>query len=154
MGQHNLLTGADLHESKGVATATSGQVYVADGAGSGVWTTQITERVILTKTVPLQTAGNYYIACPVAGTINRIDAVLENSFSTSDGSITFSIGNTSIDSSTLTITQSGSAAGQEFNATPSGHNTVVAGSVIKVTVASGPTGTANVSLALSIQVTS
>ena len=36
---HKLLTGTDLHESKGVATAISGQVYIADGAGSGAWTT-------------------------------------------------------------------------------------------------------------------
>lgn len=36
---HKLLTGTDLHESKGVATALAGQVYVTDGAGSGVWTT-------------------------------------------------------------------------------------------------------------------
>jgi hypothetical protein len=35
---HSSLTGADLHEPKGAATATSGQVYVADGAGSGAWT--------------------------------------------------------------------------------------------------------------------
>jgi hypothetical protein len=34
---HNQLTGADLHEPKGVATATAGQVYVADGLGSGDW---------------------------------------------------------------------------------------------------------------------
>jgi hypothetical protein len=36
---HATLTGSDLHEPKGVATATSGQVYVADGAASGAWTT-------------------------------------------------------------------------------------------------------------------
>lgn len=36
---HKNLTGADLHEPKGAAAATSGQVYVSDGAGSGVWTT-------------------------------------------------------------------------------------------------------------------
>lgn len=35
---HRNLTGADLHESKGVDTALSGQVYVANGAGSGAWT--------------------------------------------------------------------------------------------------------------------
>lgn len=34
---HSVLTGTDLHEPKGVATATSGQIYVADGAGSGTW---------------------------------------------------------------------------------------------------------------------
>jgi hypothetical protein len=34
---HSTLTGADLHEPKGAATALVGEVYVADGAGSGVW---------------------------------------------------------------------------------------------------------------------
>jgi len=32
---HASLTGADLHEPKGVASASSGDIYVADGAGSG-----------------------------------------------------------------------------------------------------------------------
>lgn len=36
---HKNLTGVDLHEPKGVAAATSGQVYRADGAGSGSWQT-------------------------------------------------------------------------------------------------------------------
>jgi hypothetical protein len=39
MTLHSALTGAELHEPKGVAAATSGQVYVANGAGSGTWTT-------------------------------------------------------------------------------------------------------------------
>ena len=37
--QHNTLTGTDSHEPKGAATATSGHVYVSDGAGSGAWKT-------------------------------------------------------------------------------------------------------------------
>ena len=35
---HNNLTGADLHEPKGAATAPAGSVYVADAGTSGVWT--------------------------------------------------------------------------------------------------------------------
>lgn len=34
---HRDLTGVALHEPKGAATATAGQVYVADGGGSGAW---------------------------------------------------------------------------------------------------------------------
>lgn len=34
---HATLTGSQLHEPKGVATATLGEVYVADGTGSGNW---------------------------------------------------------------------------------------------------------------------
>ncbi len=39
---HSALTGVELHEPKGVAAASSGEVYVADGAGSGAWTAQST----------------------------------------------------------------------------------------------------------------
>lgn len=38
--QHNVLTTSDLHEPKGISTASAGDVYVADGAGSGTWTDQ------------------------------------------------------------------------------------------------------------------
>jgi hypothetical protein len=37
MPAHSALTGTDLHEPKGVAAADAGDVYVADGAGSGSW---------------------------------------------------------------------------------------------------------------------
>lgn len=39
MPEHVDIVDPEIHEPKGVASATSGQVYVADGAGSGAWTT-------------------------------------------------------------------------------------------------------------------
>ena len=35
--QHKDIAEADLHEPKGVSTAALGEIYVADGAGSGAW---------------------------------------------------------------------------------------------------------------------
>lgn len=35
--QHAAQTGADLHEPKGIASATVGSVLIADGAASGAW---------------------------------------------------------------------------------------------------------------------
>jgi len=35
--QHNAITDPDIHEPKGIATATAGKVYVSDGASSGTW---------------------------------------------------------------------------------------------------------------------
>lgn len=35
---HSTLTGANLHEPKGVAAAAAGKVYITDGAGSGAFT--------------------------------------------------------------------------------------------------------------------
>lgn len=37
MALHKDLTGNDLHEPKGVATAPAGTVYTSDGLGSGTW---------------------------------------------------------------------------------------------------------------------
>lgn len=37
--QHNIIADPDIHEPKGVATAASNSIYVANGSGSGVWTT-------------------------------------------------------------------------------------------------------------------
>lgn len=36
--QHNIIADPDIHEPKGVATAASNSLYVANGSGSGVWT--------------------------------------------------------------------------------------------------------------------
>jgi len=37
--EHSVLTGSDLHESKGVAAAAANKVFVTNGAGSGSFTT-------------------------------------------------------------------------------------------------------------------
>ena len=35
---HGTLTDPYLHEPKGIASASAGEIYIADGAGSGAWT--------------------------------------------------------------------------------------------------------------------
>lgn len=35
--EHSVITDPNIHEPKGVSTAVSGQVYIADGVGSGAW---------------------------------------------------------------------------------------------------------------------
>jgi len=35
--EHSLLSNSELHEPKGVSSASADEVYVADGAGSGAW---------------------------------------------------------------------------------------------------------------------
>lgn len=48
MPLHKDLTGAELHEPKGVESALSGTVYVANGVGSGSWDNLGGNRVTLT----------------------------------------------------------------------------------------------------------
>lgn len=76
MPQHKDLTGADLHEPKGAATALAGSVYVANGSGSGAWGFTQGNRVTLTV---LTSAGGKIII-PNASTLQQalqiiIDAV-------------------------------------------------------------------------------
>lgn len=41
--EHVNITDPNIHEPKGVASATAGEVYVADGSGSGSWKTVYTQ---------------------------------------------------------------------------------------------------------------
>lgn len=153
MAHHKDLTGTDLHEPKGASTASSGQVYVADGSGSGAWTALKGSYVAVSRTfTDVSTAADIYSVAPVAGTIIKIFGVLEAAISVANSALTFAINGTSIDSSGMTILQSGSAAGQEYASTPSGHNTVVAGDVLKATTDGGSTTAAPFTVVWLIQV--
>ena len=153
MAHHKDLTGTDLHEPKGVAAASANTVYVANGSGSGAWTALKSSVYALTRTFDdVSTAADMYVAIPKAGTIARIDAVLEAAITVANAAVTFSIGGVAVESSALTITQSGSAPGTEFNSTPTGHNTVVAGNVLKISTDGASTTTAKLSVTVLINV--
>lgn len=65
MSTHSLLTGAELHEPKGVAAALAGYTYVADGAGGGAWTLQQPNSLIVPVTeADLGTDMGSYIQMP------------------------------------------------------------------------------------------
>lgn len=152
MAHHKDLTGTDLHEPKGVAAASANTVYVANGSGSGSWTALRPALIALTRTfTDVSTPGDIYIPVPKAGVIKFITAALEAGITTANSVVTFSIGGVAIDSSTLTITAA-SAAGAEFDSTPSGHNTVTAGAVIKISTDGGSTGTAPLTVSVLIDV--
>lgn len=52
---HATLTGADLHEPKGVSSAASGTVYLANGSGGGSWSTIATALNFVGVIVPVIT---------------------------------------------------------------------------------------------------
>lgn len=53
--QHSLLTGASLHEPKGVASAAANRVYVSNGLGSGNWS-QVPSAALQPDTQAFQSA--------------------------------------------------------------------------------------------------
>lgn len=141
MPAHKNLTGADLHEPKGADTATSGQIYVADGAGSGAWgsdylkssTTKNTNRITVSMYfADIGTAGSQFCVAPMAGKIIKIYSVINAALTGSNTVLTSKIGGVSVTNGSLTITQSGSAAGDVDSATPTAANTVTAGQAIEI----------------------
>ena len=179
--QHKLLTGADLHEPKGAASAASGNVYVADGAGSGAWdklpvanvdVTAITNGQIVKVSAgaavgltlnnenkivlncymaDAANAEDAYVVSPLAGTITNIWSTI---YSACDANtvITPSIGGVNITSGALSITAAGSAAGDVDSSTPSAANDVTAGQAIKFLSDGGATGTLPIMFTVLIDV--
>lgn len=128
--EHSSLTGSELHEPKGASSAAANTVYVATGSGSGAWTP-------LTYTLSgffadVSSASSVYVPIPYAGTVKRITTVLQGAISTADDVITvYNAAGSSM--GTITISNSGSAAGDVDVLNPSSNNTVTANSYIRLT---------------------
>jgi hypothetical protein len=150
--KHNALTGSSLHESKGVDTASVNFVYVANGSGSGTWQKialgQINTASIKNSNIvvvgPFQfenisTASSQFFVPGLAGDITTIYTVIDGAIITGNCAITFEIAGTLVTSGAITITQSGSAAGDADSSTPSGANTLTAGQPLEV-ISNGASG--------------
>lgn len=154
MAHHKDLTGTDLHEPKGVASASSGQVYVANGSGSGGWSALPVSYYALTLAIAnVSSASTYYIGIPVAGTIVKCTGALDTTLSAgSDATISFKIGGVSVDTSNLDIVAA-SVAGSVFTSTPSGHNTVAVGNSLSIATDGLSTGASVLHVTVLIRVT-
>lgn len=179
--QHSLLTGADLHEPKGISTASLGEVYIANGAGSGAWdaltiaevdVSAITngnlikvaggaatgldlnnENVIVLNCFMADAANaeDAWVVSPLAGTITAIWSTIYN-VCDANTVITPSIGGVNITNGSLTIASAGSAAGDVDSSSPSANNDVNAGQAIRFLSDGGATGALPVMFTLLIDV--
>ena len=140
---HSTLTDPYLHEPKGAASASSGDVYVANGAGSGAWTAKETliELSLEGYLENVSAIEKVYVPIPFAGTVVKILTVLEAVISSSNSTVT--VKNAAGSSmGTLTITASGSAAGDVDTLVPVSNNTVTADSFITIESDGASTNTA------------
>ena len=80
-------------------------------------------------------AGVFHIASPVGGVIMKIKSVLEgHALTTGDATLTAKIGSTPVTTGVITITEAGSAIGDEDSCAPSAARTVTEDGVISITV--------------------
>lgn len=140
---HSTLTDPYLHEPKGVASASSGDVYVANGSGSGTWTAkeQLIELSLEGYLEDVSAVETVYVPIPFAGTVSKVLTVLEGSISSADSTVTVK-NSAGASMGTLTIANAGSAAGDVDILLPSSNNTVTADSFITVESNGASTNTA------------
>lgn len=149
--QHSTMTGADLHEPKGASGASADTVYVFDGAGSGT-AQKIAAAQIDTSSIKnvneialefnvdeINTAKSHFLVVPYAGNITKIWTALDQAIAGGDVVLTSKIGGVGITNGVITITQSGSAAGDVDSATPTALNTITAGQAIEIACDGGTT---------------
>jgi hypothetical protein len=138
MTEHSALAEAELHENKGVAAAAANTVATADGAGATVWQ-KITSSNIDTGSIftvnkeyihcvipDVSTADTTYVYVPFAGTLTLVGTVLENTITTADSTVTV-YNHAGASAGTITISYSGSAAGDIDSLSPVSNNTFTAG---------------------------
>ena len=134
---HSSLTDPLIHEPKGVASASVGKVYVANGSGSGTWTSKET---LVGETLTgyidnISASSTVYVPIPFAGTISKVVTVLEAAISSANATLTVK---NAAAASMGTIT----AAGDVDTLSPSSNNTVAANSFITIASDGGSTNTA------------
>lgn len=164
MAEHKDLPDSQLHESKGVSTASVNTVYVADGSGSGSWkkldlvslntssSLYNLNKDILQATLPDVSEPNT-IVLPVVSprTLTKVTAVLTNAITVANSILSFYNNTTLI--GTLTIAYSGSAEGTTFTYTPISNNTFTTGSRIKIVNDGGSTTASHLELVLEFTIT-
>lgn len=146
--EHSSLTTGELHEPKNISAANSGEVYVADGAGSGVWT-PLSEQLSGFIT-DISTAETKYIAIPYSGNLIKVTTVLEGAISGSDATITVkdNAGNTM---ATLTVANSGSAAGDVDNTTTITNSDVTDNDFITIETDGASTGSVRLNYVVTLE---
>lgn len=94
----------------------------------------------------VSTAGQIYVPVPdgYEGDVVEIRSALNGAIGTADATLTPKIGGTAISSGAITITQSGSAAGDVDVSRPTANRTVVAGDAIEIETDGASTNTVEV----------
>jgi hypothetical protein len=76
------------------------------------------------KITDISTAGSTFVAVPDGGRIVKIISTIKNAITTGDAALSFEIGGTAVTNGGITVTQSGSAAGDVDIALPTAENIV------------------------------
>lgn len=92
----------------------------------------LSEGVLNAQMADISSSDTVYVPSPWRGRIVRWYSTIDNAITTADGSLSLTINGTAVTGSTITVTQSGSAAGDVDSAIPTGANYVNEGDYIGI----------------------
>lgn len=163
MPAHSALTGADLHEPKGAASAGLNTVYIANGSGSGAWqkvganqidTTSLFNANEMTLTYTYRdigTAGSKFVPISKAVAVERIVVVLDLLTATAATVLTFK-NSSGVSMGTISI-PSGATAGTVYTLAPSSNNVIAADTKLQIDTDGGTSSTSDVTIAFNLLIT-
>lgn len=99
----------------------------------------------------VSTAGQIYIPVPDGGRIIKAFSVIDGAIATANAVLTLKIGGTAVTGGTITITQSGSAAGDVDTCEPTAANTVLEGGSIEVETNGASTNTVKAGICIVVR---
>lgn len=163
MPLHKDLTGADLHEPKGAASAAANTVYISNGSGSGTWTkvgpsvlnTSVIayNRIALTGVLAdISSASSVLVTMPLDATIAGITFTLGGVITGANSLISVSNKAGSFLGPDLTINYLGSAEGNQFSFPVSYNNNLAWPNFLKIQTDGGSTGAVPLYFTIDAQV--
>lgn len=150
--EHKNIPDGQIHEPKGISSATARQVYGANGSGSGAWKNlPYSDTVIMAD---VSAPSFVLIPIPIDVVVSSIRFVLANAITVADSTITVTRGGDGASLGTRTISYSGSAEGTTFDFTPSGNNTLNASThkYLKIATDGASSTTAPMSITIRAEV--
>jgi len=165
MALHKDLTGADLHEPKGASSASINTTYFSDGAGSGTWRkvglSDLSSAILGVNTFYLSvklddisTASSVFVPIVDDSSIVSATIVLGGAITSSDATLSFTRTDGSSLGSTITIPESGSAAGDSFSFTATTNQAIASSGFVKIETDGASTNVASVFITLKFTRTS
>jgi hypothetical protein len=176
MAEHSDLTDPELHEPKGVSSASVNTVYVADGAGSGAWqkievaqldyadlTTELqgdldsgdldikAKFFLYAKIDDVSTPSSIIIPVRINSTFKGATAILGAAISGADAAVSFKDSLGGSQGTDMTVAYSGSAKGNAFSFTATSNNTFTAPSWMEIATDGASTDPAPLYLILEFE---
>lgn len=161
MPLHKDLTGADLHEPKGVSSASTGTVYVSNGSGSGSWVKvpassidntsvrNLNREQIFMSFLDIGTAGSRYQ--PIARNCKIVQILVSPQSATAGAATVLTFRNDAGTSMGTITVPNGASAGSVQSLSPVSNNTFVAGTKFQIDSDGGTSTNSNAVFTLELE---